>query len=151
MDDNELAEFMHGQHEQRKVSDKEAFEWGKKFEAMARFEPSQSAPASIPQGDFWGSYFSHGLHVEEAAKSAPFGIETLPPDTAPPYSKIAGQVIAMLRQRTMKGYAEYGTTLDGNEATIDARLQHWQEEALDSAQYIQWLRNGLRQKGVTQT
>ena len=43
-----------------------------------------------------------------------------------------------LLDRSRVGVRKYGTTLEGNLATLEQRLQHMYEEMLDDANYCKW-------------
>lgn len=57
--------------------------------------------------------------------------------------KIVEEVMAKYRQRSEVGIAKYGTTLEGNEATLIEWLNHLQEELMDATLYIQKLKSEL--------
>jgi tRNA A37 threonylcarbamoyladenosine biosynthesis protein TsaE len=58
--------------------------------------------------------------------------------------KIVEEVMAKYRQRSEIGIAKYGTTLEGNEATLIEWLNHLQEELMDATLYIQKLKSELK-------
>jgi tRNA A37 threonylcarbamoyladenosine biosynthesis protein TsaE len=57
--------------------------------------------------------------------------------------KIVEEVMAKYRQRSEVGIAKYGTTLEGNKATLIEWLNHLQEELMDATLYIQKLKSEL--------
>jgi len=57
--------------------------------------------------------------------------------------KIVEDVIAKYRQRSEVGIAKYGTTLEGNKATLIEWLTHLQEELMDATLYIEKLKSDL--------
>lgn len=52
---------------------------------------------------------------------------------------IVDAVCAKLQSRSAIGIKKYGTTLTDNNADIEAKLTHIQEELMDGANYIEWL------------
>jgi hypothetical protein len=57
--------------------------------------------------------------------------------------KIVEDVIAKYRQRSELGISKYGTTLEGNKATLIEWLTHLQEELMDATLYIEKLKSDL--------
>ena len=46
-------------------------------------------------------------------------------------------IIAMIRERSERGLAKYGVTVDRTDLTFQDWVRHAQEEMLDGAQYLQ--------------
>lgn len=57
--------------------------------------------------------------------------------------KMVEQVVAKFRRRSEVGINKYGTTLCRNNAEINNRLTHLEEELMDATLYIQWLKQKL--------
>ena len=53
---------------------------------------------------------------------------------------ITEHVCDMLRERSQRGLAKYGTTIDRDDLSPAQWLQHLQEELLDAAQYVEALK-----------
>jgi hypothetical protein len=53
---------------------------------------------------------------------------------------ITEHVCDMLRERSERGLAKYGTTIDRDDLSPAQWLQHLQEELLDAAQYVEALK-----------
>ncbi len=53
--------------------------------------------------------------------------------------EIKDELAAMIRARAEIGLKKYGITLADNPAPITERLQHAIEEALDLANYLEWI------------
>jgi hypothetical protein len=66
-----------------------------------------------------------------------------------PQLTILDEAKRFLDGRVALGKATYGMTLDENDAEIDARLLHLQEELADGLQYVIWVRRKLRESNVT--
>jgi hypothetical protein len=66
-----------------------------------------------------------------------------------PRLTILDEAKRFLDGRVALGRAKYGMTLDENDAEIDARLLHLQEELADGLQYVIWVRRKLRESNVT--
>ena len=59
-------------------------------------------------------------------------------ENKPVYSdEIVESLIQEYRERSLKGILKYGTTLEGNQLSLNKWLQHAKEEALDLAEYLQ--------------
>lgn len=56
---------------------------------------------------------------------------------------VVNQVQAMMRSRSEKGIQKYGVMLDRDDLTVEAWLNHLQEELLDASLYIQALKRNL--------
>lgn len=55
----------------------------------------------------------------------------------PVYSdEIVESLIQEYRERSLKGILKYGTTLEGNQLSLNKWLQHAKEEAMDMALYL---------------
>lgn len=52
-------------------------------------------------------------------------------------------VVNKIVGRSDVGYEKYGTTLADDDQSLDARLQHLQEELMDAVNYIEWTRQLL--------
>lgn len=52
-------------------------------------------------------------------------------------------VVNKIVGRSDVGYEKYGVTLDDDDQSLDARLQHLQEELMDAVNYIEWTRQLL--------
>lgn len=59
---------------------------------------------------------------------------------------IVRAVITRLQERSERGVQKYGTTLDANNLSLDEWLNHLQEELLDAANYIEKIRQLLKDK-----
>lgn len=54
---------------------------------------------------------------------------------------------SIIRKQTRKGYEKYGSFLDHNDRPLSSRLLHCLEEAIDLAQYLEWVEQAFEQKG----
>lgn len=59
---------------------------------------------------------------------------------------IVDQVVNKFATRSSVGIEKYGTTLDGNKASLVEWLNHLQEELMDATLYIQKLKSELNEK-----
>lgn len=58
-------------------------------------------------------------------------------ENKPIYSdEIVESLIQEYRERSLKGILKYGTTLEGNQLSLNKWLQHAKEEAMDMALYL---------------
>ena len=58
-------------------------------------------------------------------------------ENKPVYSdEIVESLIEEYRERSLKGILKYGTTLEGNQLSLNKWLQHAKEEAMDMALYL---------------
>ena len=58
-------------------------------------------------------------------------------ENKPVYSdEIVESLIQEYRDRSLKGILKYGTTLEGNNLSLNQWLQHAKEEAMDMALYL---------------
>jgi len=58
-------------------------------------------------------------------------------ENKPVYSdEIVESLIQEYRERSLKGILKYGTTLEGNQLSLNKWLQHAKEEAMDMALYL---------------
>lgn len=62
---------------------------------------------------------------------------------------IVDAVCAKLQARSAVGLKKYGTTLADNAATVKEKLVHAQEEAMDLANYLEWLLQDYFSYGVS--
>lgn len=52
---------------------------------------------------------------------------------------IVERVRQKLLDRSQLGIAKYGTTLADSRATMRERIEHFQQEAMDAANYCEWI------------
>lgn len=52
---------------------------------------------------------------------------------------IVEAVCSKFQSRSAVGIKKYGTTLADNDASVEERLTHLQEELMDAVNYIEWL------------
>lgn len=60
--------------------------------------------------------------------------------------EIVERVVDKLRSRSAVGQKKYGVTLGGQMVDVVTKIRHAQEEALDLANYLEWMLESLKEE-----